>query len=298
MTQQGWPERLAAQVAAEVRRHRTRRGMSAQQLADECKNLGMPIQRSVIANFENGRRANVGVAELLVFAAALRVSPMELAFPVGYEHSSEGLPGKVQETYNWAGWWSGEYADLPNIEFVAKDVNAMEILRGLMPMLRALIHSKEQLTEAEAAFDQVRDSAQGAEDRIEEAQRHVEEIMARREANLSAREAATDLSSEEYKPLADEGAQLSMMYQEALASLEQARMEVKDFFAKQSSVNYWRETTWEDETSVREILATFGAFGFVPPDLPEELAYLLQPEPEESHQRMRRTRVDPQLGRN
>ncbi|MFD0393285.1 helix-turn-helix domain-containing protein [Streptomyces nogalater] len=73
-TETPWSERLALSVAQEVRRHRQRLGVSAQQLSERCAELGMPIQRSVLANMESGRRSTVTVAEVLILAAALDVA--------------------------------------------------------------------------------------------------------------------------------------------------------------------------------------------------------------------------------
>jgi len=79
-------------IAQEVRRHRDAQKISAQQLADRCTDLGLPIKRSVIANLETGHRETVTVPELLVLGAALNVSPALLAIPVGRSESVEILP--------------------------------------------------------------------------------------------------------------------------------------------------------------------------------------------------------------
>ncbi|MFJ9020767.1 helix-turn-helix domain-containing protein [Streptomyces sp. NPDC102259] len=294
MTQQGWPERLAAQVAVELRRHRARRGYSAQQLADECAKLGMPIQRSVIANFENGRRANVSVAELLVFAAALRISPLELAFPVGYERLAEGLPGRSDETYNWAAWFSGEES---GFDFSSEEINAMDIVRALLPEFADLMRSKGKLTEAEASLDQVRPDVEALEARIAEAEHQMDVILERREANIADREAATDLLSEEYKGLADEGKRLAAMHREALERLQSARAAGEELLAKRASVERWREHVAEDERAVREVIAEFDKHGFVTPDLPDEWAYLLEPEAKKIPAEGRRGRGKPRTRR-
>lgn len=88
-----------AVAAGEVRRYRAMRGMSAQQLADRCTELGVPIKRSVLANFESGRRPIVSVPELMVFAEALGVPPIRLLFPLGYQDEVEVLPGKSLDTW-------------------------------------------------------------------------------------------------------------------------------------------------------------------------------------------------------
>lgn len=77
----GWADRYAEVVAQQVRRYRKARGMSAQNLSDACTGLGLPIHRSVIANFENGRRAKLDLGELFVIALALDVAPIMLMLP-------------------------------------------------------------------------------------------------------------------------------------------------------------------------------------------------------------------------
>ncbi|MGW1000770.1 helix-turn-helix domain-containing protein [Streptomyces sp. NPDC002520] len=103
-----WSARLALSVAREVRRHRQAKGWSAQQLSDRCAEIGMPIQRSVLANLESGRRTTVTIAEISVLAAALEVPPLSLVYPAGYEKVVEGLPGRHGDAYDWAFWFSGE----------------------------------------------------------------------------------------------------------------------------------------------------------------------------------------------
>lgn len=82
--------------------------MSAQQLSDACAEIGHPIARSVLANFESGRRPTVSVPELLVLAKALEVPPIALVFPVGYEEETEVLPGRVEHPVTGLRWASGE----------------------------------------------------------------------------------------------------------------------------------------------------------------------------------------------
>ena len=83
--------------------------MSAQQLADKTDELGMPIARSVLANLESGRRETVSVAEVLVLAAALGVSPIELMCPVGFDEQTEMLPGRMMDPLAAMRWFTGEW---------------------------------------------------------------------------------------------------------------------------------------------------------------------------------------------
>ncbi|MEU6944261.1 helix-turn-helix domain-containing protein [Streptomyces sp. NPDC046316] len=107
-TESAWSERLALSIAKEVRRHRQAQGLSAQQLSDRCADLGMPVQRSVLANLESGRRSTVTVAEVIVLAAALRIAPAELVFPVGYEEKVEVLPGYERTPLTGLEWFAGQ----------------------------------------------------------------------------------------------------------------------------------------------------------------------------------------------
>ncbi|MGV2914513.1 helix-turn-helix domain-containing protein [Streptomyces alfalfae] len=107
-----WPARVSQTIARELRRHRTARGMSAQQLADACARLGHPgLQRTVISNLENGRRGAVSVADVLVLAAALEVAPVELVFPAGYAAEVEYLPGQTVTPLEAVDWFAGAGAE-------------------------------------------------------------------------------------------------------------------------------------------------------------------------------------------
>jgi transcriptional regulator with XRE-family HTH domain len=108
VAQDGWQARLTGVVAREVRRYRTDRRISAQQLADRCEQLGLPIPRPVLSNLENNRRESVTLAELLVLAEALEVAPLLLAIPLGRQQAVEFLPGQEVPTWEAALWWRGE----------------------------------------------------------------------------------------------------------------------------------------------------------------------------------------------
>jgi len=102
-----WATKLTFSIAGEVRRHRARLGMSAQQLSDKCAELGMPIQRSVLSNLESNRRTTITIAEILVLAAALQVPPGVLIFPAGYFNYAEVTPGRSVPAQAAVGWLAG-----------------------------------------------------------------------------------------------------------------------------------------------------------------------------------------------
>jgi transcriptional regulator with XRE-family HTH domain len=87
-----WADRVQANVVGEVRRRRKEMGWSAQDLADQCEQLGHPIPRNVIANMESGRRASLPLVDVMVLAAALETYPVCLIFPVGYVERTQELP--------------------------------------------------------------------------------------------------------------------------------------------------------------------------------------------------------------
>jgi transcriptional regulator with XRE-family HTH domain len=110
VSQSDWPARLTKVIAGEIRRYREERRMSAQQLADRCKQLGMEIPRAVLANLENGRRATVSVAELLVLAEVLQVPPLLLVVPLARQELTEILPDIQVPTLEAGRWWRGDAA--------------------------------------------------------------------------------------------------------------------------------------------------------------------------------------------
>ena len=61
-----------------MRELRRRRGWSAAQLGEAMSGQGIPWDRSIVANLENGRRASVSVDEWLALAYVLEVPPISL----------------------------------------------------------------------------------------------------------------------------------------------------------------------------------------------------------------------------
>jgi transcriptional regulator with XRE-family HTH domain len=107
-TQTPWAARITRSIAGEIRQRRKARGMSAEDLAAACSDVGMPIPRSTLADLENGRRASISVAEWLTIAAALDVPPVVLLCPVGTAETAEVLPGAEAPAYRAAQWVAGE----------------------------------------------------------------------------------------------------------------------------------------------------------------------------------------------
>lgn len=81
---------------------------SAQWLADRTAELGQPVSRSQIANYENGRKKGLDVAELTIIAAALGVPPVALMYPNLPDGEVERIPGEVVTATAATRWFSGD----------------------------------------------------------------------------------------------------------------------------------------------------------------------------------------------
>ncbi|WP_155255741.1 helix-turn-helix domain-containing protein [Salinispora fenicalii] len=69
-------------IANRVKELREGRGWSAQRLGEEIAKLGTRLDRSIVTNFESGRRSYVTVEEWLVLAYVLDVAPVHLLMPI------------------------------------------------------------------------------------------------------------------------------------------------------------------------------------------------------------------------
>jgi transcriptional regulator with XRE-family HTH domain len=77
------------------------RGWSAQRLAEEMTKVGIPWDRSIVANIENGRRASVSVEELLALAYVLSVAPVHLVIPPVDADDSDRTPYRIVPSSEW-----------------------------------------------------------------------------------------------------------------------------------------------------------------------------------------------------
>ena len=82
---------------------------SAQDIADRTEELGCPVTRSVIANFENGRKKSLDVCELMILAAAVGVPPVALLFPTLPDGPVEALPGQEIKAIAALRWFTAEW---------------------------------------------------------------------------------------------------------------------------------------------------------------------------------------------
>ncbi|MCY0961537.1 helix-turn-helix domain-containing protein [Streptomyces sp. H27-H5] len=277
MTQQPWSELVAQHVAKQLRRHRELRGLSAQELADRCASLGMPIQRSVIANFENGRRSSIGVAEVLVFAAALKMPPMWLITGAGYEESMEYLPGERADPYACAAWFYGTQA--PDKEVGEYEENPMPYFDDLNFDVDSLIHALEKVKEIEARVVGEEPRMAELRERMIQLERDFEKHADLSDAAVSAIHQRIDQGSSSDAPELSEAIKES---REAIKRLTVLREEIKRISEEQSEndasfeLEAYKGYVAEAETHVRESIAAIRDRGWLLPVLPEAVRYLAQ----------------------
>lgn len=106
-----WSADLTRSIAGNLRRCRKAKRWSARELSETCDVLGYPIPRTTISDLENGRRLFLSVAELLMLARALEVSPLELVFPQDQDEDVRLSPEEWFPSVDAARWWSGAPMD-------------------------------------------------------------------------------------------------------------------------------------------------------------------------------------------
>lgn len=95
-------------IASQVKQMRTRRGWSAQQLADAMKATGVPWERMVVTKFETGRRQSLTVEELLALAFVLEVAPVHLLVPIDADGEYPVTPTVSAATDRVRAWIRGQ----------------------------------------------------------------------------------------------------------------------------------------------------------------------------------------------
>ena len=149
---QDWSEDFHRRTASAIKSARGSR--SAQWLADQTEQLGYPISRAAIANYESGRKKGLDVAELLVLAAALRLPPLALLFPQLPDGPVEVLPGLTTTCWDAAAWFSGE-ARSPDPERENWPVSKGFQLLGAIRKRRDRLLSVGQVHELFAEFGRI-----------------------------------------------------------------------------------------------------------------------------------------------
>jgi transcriptional regulator with XRE-family HTH domain len=103
-----------ARIVEAVRRRRAVLGWSAQRLADEMTQAGIPWNADVVVNLEHGRRKSLRVHELLALALVLDVhSPLDLLVPQDQAAPAYPVtPGTLADQATVLAWCKGETGPL------------------------------------------------------------------------------------------------------------------------------------------------------------------------------------------
>lgn len=75
-----WAEGVSKLIAENLKALRKRADLSAAEVSKRTADMGHPISRSVISDFESGRKKNISVPDFLVLAYALDALPLELLY--------------------------------------------------------------------------------------------------------------------------------------------------------------------------------------------------------------------------
>jgi len=174
-----WAERLTQSVVQEIRRRRDAKGWTVARLAERCSELGYPIKRTTFSNLEGGLRKSIGLAELVVIAAALELPPALLAVPLGQAETVEVLPG--QEVGQWTAfkWFCGQSG--PGREHLAPFVEHAECATDVLDATDNAARWNAWADEAEADTERQRltEQAELAEKLVRSAERALRGCRAR-----------------------------------------------------------------------------------------------------------------------
>lgn len=143
---------MHARIARAIKGARGER--SAQWLADRTVDLGFPITRAQIANYESGRKKGLDIAELVVIAAALDVPPVALLYPDLPDGEVERLPGDLGSSAAAVWWFTGE-----------RDDPAGGDLGRLLWLTRSRYAKRDQAINAEKLLDRIHGGRVTADDR-------------------------------------------------------------------------------------------------------------------------------------
>ena len=101
-----WQKEMTDRIGRQVQSLRGKN--TALWLSERTEKLGMKISRSALSELENGKRKSISLAEFLVLAAALDVSPIALLFPDYPDGEVEFLPGIKTSSFEASNWISGD----------------------------------------------------------------------------------------------------------------------------------------------------------------------------------------------
>ncbi|MCA2303189.1 helix-turn-helix transcriptional regulator [Mycobacterium intracellulare] len=108
-----WHRATAERIGKAVVKYRRDAGLTAQQLAERCRDLGVPIHRTTITKIEGGR-SRFDLGELLILAAALEVPPMVLLYPELPGGEVELIPDRPASSWDAYLWATGAAPSFTN----------------------------------------------------------------------------------------------------------------------------------------------------------------------------------------
>ncbi|WP_308207287.1 helix-turn-helix transcriptional regulator [Mycobacterium gordonae] len=161
-----WQRDLAKRVGSAVADRRKELGMTAQQLAQRCGEIGLPIHRTTITKIENGRpRFDLG--ELMVLADALNTAPLVLLYPGPYGDSAdlrvEVLPGQKVAPQVAAAWFSGRLRGVLREEYSRHTASLLAAMRR--EGAHGLREIREQVSQLSEMIDRAIDNGVGGDGR-------------------------------------------------------------------------------------------------------------------------------------
>lgn len=94
-------------IMRRIRALRGRHGWTASELAKHMAKVGIPWDRQIVTNVENGKRANITVNEWLALARVFDVAPIHLLIPVVDAAVFNVTPNETVPTSRARAWIRG-----------------------------------------------------------------------------------------------------------------------------------------------------------------------------------------------
>ena len=138
-TGDAWHRQTSKRVGEAVAKFRKDAGMTAQQLAERCKELGVPIHRTTITKIEGGR-SRFDLGELLILAVALDVPPIVLLYPGLPDGEVEIIPGRVGTSWTAFQWAAGMAPSFLNPGTPSKGDQLLNAVRQRYVLMTQLAH--------------------------------------------------------------------------------------------------------------------------------------------------------------
>jgi transcriptional regulator with XRE-family HTH domain len=163
-----WHRATAERIGKAVARYRKDAHLTAQQLAERCRELGAPIHRTTITKIEGGR-SRFDLGEWLILAGALGVPPIALLYPDLPDGQVEMVPGKLVKSYVGYTWVTGLMAFARDEREVSKASQLVDAAReryDLMAQL-AVLHWEIRETSDDVLRKSLESQVPRYRDRIE-----------------------------------------------------------------------------------------------------------------------------------